>query len=92
MLDKFHSLQEQASPEAEKHDPRSMEQRRRDDARQAANHQFQELGKAHLLPLAEALETTQCWYWVENDCADRSPGDLCGRCEALKALTEALDG
>ena len=90
-LDALRSLQEQASPEAEKHDPRSMEQRRRDDARQAANHQFQELGKAHLLPITEALETTQCWSWVENDCVDRSPDDLCGRCKALKALQEALE-
>ena len=90
-LSKLRSLQEQASPEAEKHDPRSMEQRRRDDARQAANHQFQELGKAHLLPISEALETTQCWSWGDGDCADLSPDDLCGRCKVLNDLTEALE-
>ena len=90
-LDALRSLQEQASPEIEEHDPRSMEQRRRDDARQTANHRFGELGKAHLLPITEALETTQCWYWSDGECADRSPGDPCDRCCALKALQEALE-
>ena len=91
-LDALRSLQEQASPEAEKHDPRSMEQRRRDDARQAANHQFQELGKAHLLPIAEALETMHATALLTDttghDCAKNLSYPPC---KALKALQDALE-
>ena len=46
----------------------------------------------HLLPISEALETTQCWSWGDGDCADLSPDDPCDRCKALKNLQEALDG
>ena len=46
----------------------------------------------HLLPIAEALGVGQCWSWGDDDCAEHSPDDLCGRCKALKALQEALDG
>ena len=90
-LDALRSLQEQASPEAEKHDPRSMEQRRRDDARQAANHQFQELGKAHLLPIAEALEAYRTELAGRNiNIKPLREADTDAR-KALKALQEALE-
>ena len=99
-LDALRSLQKQASPETEKHDPRSMEQRRRDDARQAVNHRFGELGKAHLLPLAEALEACMCIHEEaevsthNGECFDdgvKCTGRPCRRCKALKNLQEALE-
>ena len=57
----------------------------------AANAKLMVVSKNHLLPISEALEVGQCWSWGDDDCAEHSPDDLCGRCKALKALQEALE-
>ena len=106
-LDALRSLQEQASPgpwHTEDRHPGHVCVRREEtgivfcvsndepdeDEQNAANAKLAALA-THLLPIAEALETTQCWSWGDGDCADLSPDDLCGRCKVLKALQEALD-